>query len=108
MDDRQSAEFVRRLAAALRATDLYPATHPVVRRRADALAAAALDALIKSPALVIGVIGDDVVVDGVRLLDRSATLAGLARDLRDRDIEKVTLSRGLTRDETHGLLTACC
>src|SRR4029079_11072874 len=36
----------------------------------------------------------------------SAALAGFARGLREREIEKVTLTRGLTREEIRGFVTA--
>jgi putative nucleotidyltransferase with HDIG domain len=40
----------------------------------------------------------------VRLPRGTAALVGLARDLRKREIEKVTLTRGLTRDEVTALV----
>ena len=42
----------------------------------------------------------------MRLPRGTATLVGFARDLRERDIEKVTFTRGLTRDELRGLIAA--
>ncbi len=99
MDARKAEELVRRLATALRASDLYSASHPLVQRGLDALGAAASEALQASPGVVIGFIGDEIVVDGGRLDRGTAMLAGFARDLRERDIEKVTFSRGVTREE---------
>ena len=96
---------MRRLAAALRGTELYSPTHPLVQRGIDALSAAASEALAAAPSIVIGFIGDEV-VDGTRLPRGTATLVGFARDLRERDIEKVTFTRGLTRDELRGLIAA--
>ncbi len=65
---------------------------------------AATESLQMAPAIVIGFIGDEIVVDGHRLPRGTASLVGFARDLRERDIEKVTLSRGLTRDEVRALI----
>ena len=105
MDPKKAEELVRRLATALRGTDLYSPTHPLVQRGIDGLAAAATDALQAAPSVVIGFIGDEVIVDANRLPRGSAALVGFTRDLREREIEKVTLSRGLTRDELRGLIT---
>src|SRR5882672_6286952 len=54
--------------------------------------------------VVIGFVGDEIVVDGRRLPRGTATLVGFARDLREREVEKVTLTRGLTRDEVRTLI----
>src|SRR2546425_10207920 len=105
MDQRKAEELVRRLAAALRGTELYSPTHPLVQRSVEALSTVALEALQHTPSVVIGFIGDEIIVDAVRLPKGTATLVGVARDLRDRDIEKVTFSRGLTREELRALIT---
>ena len=104
MDPKKAEDLVRRLAAALRGAELYSANHPLVQRGLDALAGTLLDALQAAPSLVIGFIGDEVVVNAVRLPRGTAALVGFARDLREREIEKITLSRGLTRDEIRALL----
>jgi putative nucleotidyltransferase with HDIG domain len=104
MEPKKAEELVRRLAAALRGTELYSPTHPLVQRGIDALSTAALDALQAAPSIVIGWIGDEIVVDTVRLPRGTATMIGFARDLRERDIDKVTLARGLTRDEIRNLI----
>ena len=106
MEPKAAEELVRRLAAALRGADLYSANHPLVQRGIDALSAAALEGLQRAPTIVIGFIGDDVVVDALRLPRSSASLVGFARDLREREIEKLTLSRGLTWDEIRGFVAA--
>ena len=75
-----------------------------MQRGLDTLNAAATEALQAAPAIVIGFIGDEVVVDGDRLPRGTAALVGFARDLRERGIEKITLTRGLTRDEIRNLI----
>src|SRR6266850_5291314 len=104
MDLKKSEELVRRLAAALRGTELYSPTHPLVQRGIDAFTSAATDRLESTPSVIIGFLGDEVVVDGVRLPRGTASLIGFARDLRDRGIEKVTLTRGLSRTEVGNLI----
>ena len=106
MDQKNGEELIRRLAAALRGTELYSPAHPLVQRGIDALTAAAVDRLERTPSIVIGFIGDEVVVDGTRLPRGTASLIGFARDLRDRGIEKITLTRGLSRAEVGQLVAA--
>ncbi len=106
MEPRRAEEIVRRLAAALRGADLYAPTHPLVLRSVDALATGTLQALQASSSVVVGFIGDEVVVNSVRLPRGSAALVGFARDLREREIEKITFSRGVTRDDIRGLTSA--
>src|SRR5438093_8529027 len=106
MDEKKAEELVRRLAAALRGTELYSATHPLVQRGIDALTAAATKSLQTAPSILIGFVGDEVVVDGSRLPRGTASLVAFARELRERDVEKITLTRGLTREEVRSVVTA--
>src|SRR5207245_316649 len=46
----------------------------------------------------------EIVVDTTRLAKGSATMIGFARDLREREVEKITFTRGLTREEVRGLV----
>jgi putative nucleotidyltransferase with HDIG domain len=97
-------ELVRRLAAALRAAELYAPQHPLVQRSVTALAAGLTEQLAGTSTAVIGFIGDDVVVNDARLGKGSASLTGFVRGLRDRDIEKITFHRGVTAEELHTFL----
>ena len=78
MDQTKAEDLVRRLATALRGTDLYSSTHPLVQRGIDGLATAATDALQAAPTVVIGFIGDEVIVDATRLPRSTAALVGFA------------------------------
>src|SRR5947208_2594436 len=104
MDQAKAEDFVRRIASAVRGADLYSPTHPLVQRGIDNLVASAQEALQALPNIIVGFIDDEIVVDGARLPRGTAALIGFARDLRDREIEKVTLSRGLSRAEVGGLI----
>jgi putative nucleotidyltransferase with HDIG domain len=92
-------DLVRRLAAAARSATLYSPSHPLVQRGVDALAALCASITQKTDAIVIGCIGDELVVNAERLSRSAAALVGFARDMREREIEKITLQRGVTRDE---------
>ena len=104
MEQKNGEELIRRLAAALRGTELYSPAHPLVQRGIDALTTAATEGLQSASTIVIGFIGDEIVVNGHRLPNGTAALVGFARDLREREIEKITLARGLTRDEVRNLI----
>jgi len=106
MDHGTAEELVRRLAAALRGTELYSPTHPIVQRGIDALSTAVVEGIGMTPAVVVGFIGDEVVVDSARLPRGSASLVGFARGLRQRDVEKITFLRGVTRDEVRAFIVA--
>ena len=99
-------DLVRRVAAAVRGASLYTPQHPLVQRGVDALTTLCQAALQRVDTIVIGFIGDEVVVNGQRLLKSAAALVGFARDMREREVEKVTISRGVTRDELRAFLFA--
>jgi putative nucleotidyltransferase with HDIG domain len=101
---RNAEELVRRLAAGLRAAELYTPQHPLVSRSVTALTAACTAQLADSKSLIVGFIGDDVVVNDTRLGKGSASLTGFVRGLRDREIEKITFHRGVTADEIRSFL----
>jgi putative nucleotidyltransferase with HDIG domain len=97
-------DLVRRLVAGLRAAELYAATHPLVQRSAQGLSSACNDFLTDAAWVVIGFIGDDVVVNDTRLGKGSASFTGFVRGLRDREIEKITFHRGVTPAEIQAFL----
>jgi hypothetical protein len=106
MAELDADEIVRRLAAAVRGTALYSSDHPLVHRGVEALTALSQSALARADSIVIGVIGDEVVVNGQRLLKSAASLVGFVRDLQEQEIEKVTVARGVTREEIHAFVLA--
>jgi putative nucleotidyltransferase with HDIG domain len=100
-----SEDLVRRLAAAVRGASLYSPTHPLVQRGVDALATLCGRLTQRSDAVVVGFVGDEVVVDGRRLPKSGASLTGFVRDLREREVEKITMSRGVTREEIRAFVS---
>ena len=92
-------DFVRRLSAAIRAGELYASTHPLVHRSIDALLGAATKNLQASRNAVVGFLGNDIVVNDLRLGKFSAQLVGFVRDMHEREIEKIGFDQGVTRDE---------
>ena len=98
-------ELVRRLAAAMRGSELYAAQHPLVLGSVARLYAACNAFLAHASSVVVGFVGDDVVVNDTRLMKGSASLTGFVRGLRDREIEKITFHRGMTSTELHAFVT---
>src|SRR5437868_12531549 len=97
-------DFVRRLAAAIRGATLYSSNHPLVQRGVDALVGLCGSLIQKSDSIVIGFIGDEVIVNAERLPKSAAALVGFARDMREREIEKITIQRGVTREELRAFI----
>ncbi|MGE3273612.1 MAG: HD-GYP domain-containing protein [Vicinamibacterales bacterium] len=97
-------ELVRRLSAAVRAAELYKPDHPLVQRAAGGLHQALTAALAGAPSVIVGFLDGEVVVNDFRLPRTSATLTGLLRDMRDRDIEKITFARGVEPADVRALL----
>ncbi|MEX2273222.1 MAG: HD domain-containing phosphohydrolase [Vicinamibacterales bacterium] len=101
-EKRQVEELLRRLASTIRAQALYSPKHALVGRSLDALAELATAMLAAQPSVVIGLVGDDFVADGTPLAG-SASNVGLARLLKERGLEKLTINRGVTRSELASL-----
>src|SRR5262245_30658328 len=97
-------DFVRRLAATVRSATLYSPTHPLVQRGVEALTTLCASITQKTDAIVIGFVGGEVIVNAERLPKSAAALVGFARDMRERDIEKITLQRGVTREEVRAFV----
>jgi putative nucleotidyltransferase with HDIG domain len=102
---RNVEDLVRRLAAALRAAELYAPQHPLVQRSIAGLNGALTPYLSEAQSVVVGLIGEDVVVNETRLGKGSASLTGFVRGLRDREIEKITFHRGITLEEIKAFLS---
>src|SRR5258705_5959689 len=99
MEQAKAEDLAPRITTAVRGADLYSPTHPLVQRGIDNLVASAQEALQRSASVIVGFIDDEIVVDGIRLPRGTAALVGFARDLREREIEKITITRGISREE---------
>ncbi|HJU41249.1 MAG TPA: HD domain-containing phosphohydrolase [Vicinamibacterales bacterium] len=101
---KAAEDLVRRLSATVRASELYAPTHPLVQRTAGGLLAALAPMLTDVPAVIVGFLEDDVVVNDFRLPRGSANMAGLLRDMRDRKVEKITFARGVEVADIRALM----
>ena len=69
------------LSLSVRAGELYAPTHPLVQRSIDALFAVTTKNLQNDQSAVVGFLGNDIVVNDLRLGKFSAQLVGLVRDI---------------------------
>jgi putative nucleotidyltransferase with HDIG domain len=97
-------DLIRRLGATVRAAELYAPTHPLVNRTATSMHATLAPSLVDAPAVIVGFLEDDVVVNDFRLPRGSAIMAGLLRDMRDRKVEKITFARGVEVADIRALM----
>jgi putative nucleotidyltransferase with HDIG domain len=101
MEKRQTGlaeEFLRRLAAAIRAAQLYSARHPIIARNVKALSAAVALLHGSSPAVTVGIVGDEIVVGDVPIAHADA-LGDALRRLQAGGIERMTIEHGVDDDE---------
>jgi putative nucleotidyltransferase with HDIG domain len=98
-------DLLRRFAAALRSGQLYSRGHPIIGRNLDALSASLQLLHSLGPSVVIGLIGDEVVVDDVPM-GKADAIAPLIRRLQQLGIERIVIERGVTRDEITALVDA--
>ncbi len=99
-------ELVRRLAAAIRASQLYAATHPLVTKSGTGLTELLTSMLGNVPSLTIGIVGDDLVVADTPIPNAVDNLGELMRRLRQSKIERIVFDRGIAAVELATLVRA--
>src|SRR4051812_37669212 len=98
-------ELLRRFAATLRSGQLYSKGHPIIGRNLAALSSAIEMLHTLEPAIVIGIVGEEVIVDEVPIA-RAEGLGALVRRMKHIGVERVTIERGVTTDEISVLADA--
>ncbi len=98
-------ELIRRFAAALRSLQLYSKGHPIINANVEALSSAIQLLHSLAPSTVIGLVGDQVIVDDMPM-GRADTLGPLMRRLQQSGIERITFDRGVTLDEIRTFVEA--
>ncbi len=101
----RGADLLRRFAAAIRSGQLYARAHPIIARNIAALADALQRAHATHPSVVIGVVGDEIIVDDTPI-PRGDSLGGFVRRLKQTRIERITIERGVTQEEIATLVHA--
>jgi len=74
-------ELLRRFAASVRSSQLYSKGHPIISRNLETLSGAFQLLHSLQPAIVIGLVGDEVIVDDLPMA-KADTLGPFVRRLR--------------------------
>jgi putative nucleotidyltransferase with HDIG domain len=98
-------ELLRRFAASLRSAQLYSKGHPIIGRNLESLSAAIVLLHGLEPSVVIGLVGDEVIVDDMPMAKAEA-LGSLVRRLQQSGVERITIDRGVTLEEITGFVEA--
>jgi putative nucleotidyltransferase with HDIG domain len=98
-------ELLRRLAAALRSGQLYSKGHPIITRNLEALSAALQLLHSLETTVVIGIVGEEVVVDDIPM-GKADAVGPLIKRLQQSGVDRIAIDRGVTREEISGFLEA--
>jgi putative nucleotidyltransferase with HDIG domain len=98
-------ELVRRFAASLRSAQLYSKGHPIINRNLESLSAALQLLHGLETSVVIGLVGDEVIVDDTPMA-RGETIEPVVKRLQQSGVERITFDRGVTSDEIGSLIEA--
>src|ERR1700704_3515591 len=91
-------ELLRRFAASLRSAQLYSPGHPIIGRNLESLSSAFQLLHSLQPTVVIGLVGEEVIVDDMPMA-KADTLGALVRRLQQSGVERITVDRGVTAEE---------
>jgi putative nucleotidyltransferase with HDIG domain len=92
-------DLLRKLASGIRGAQLYAAGHPLRARNLEALIAILRQLHATTPALAIGIVGDELIVADTPMAKASAQMEDLIRKLKTQGIERVAIERGIAADE---------
>ena len=92
-------DLLRRIAAGVRAAQLYAPDHPLVARNMAGLVAGLATLHQQQPSIAVGIVGTELVVADTPMHKVSATMGDLIRRLKDNKVERIAFERGVTQDE---------
>jgi hypothetical protein len=101
---RLAEEIARRLAGAMRSTQLYAPSHPIVGRNLTALADALTGALASTPSIAIGLVGEELIVGDTPVPRAIDTMGELMRRLQQASVERIVIDRGVETAELTALI----
>ncbi len=104
MEERLVEDFMTYLTNATRNKTIYPSGHPIIMRSLMRTFEILETLLEEKEEINIAVIGDELIFEGMHLHEISTALYGFTRDLRQREIEKITFLKGLKNEEFLGLI----
>jgi putative nucleotidyltransferase with HDIG domain len=95
---RVAEDVLRYFTACTKSVQLYAADHPIVARAVEQFVQTLERALAEAPAVVVGIVDRQVVVDGIPLAGVHGA-ADTADRLRAIGIERIAIERGVVGDE---------
>jgi putative nucleotidyltransferase with HDIG domain len=103
---RFADDLVRKLASAIRSAQLYAAGHPIVVRSVSTLIESLTIVHASSPALTIGIVGEDLVVGDIPVPRAAENMGELMKRLQQAGVERIAIARGVETPEIMQLIQA--
>ncbi|MFN2447762.1 MAG: HD-GYP domain-containing protein [Vicinamibacterales bacterium] len=103
---RLADDIVRRFAGAVRTSQLYAESHPLVNRSVEAFADTLEQLFALQPSVTIGIVGDEIIVADTPVPNAPSTYAEFVRRLRNIGVERIAFERGVTFDELSTLVSS--
>jgi len=97
-------DLLRRIAAGVRAAQLYAPDHPLVARNMAALVGGLSTLHQQQPSIAVGIVGAELVVADTPMQKVSASMTDLIRKLKDSKVERIAFERGVTQGELVALM----
>jgi putative nucleotidyltransferase with HDIG domain len=91
-------ELLRRLSATIRSAQLYSPGHPIIAKSLEAFSTAVQLLHSLTPSIVIGLVGDEIIVDETPLAAAEAFVA-VVRLLKAGGVERISIERGVSPGE---------
>ena len=95
---QMAEDLIRSFAATMRSVQLYSKGHPIIGKNIEALSAAVQLLHSVGPTVVIGMVGNEVIVDDTPV-SKAETLAPTVRRLKQVGIERISIDRGVSTEE---------
>jgi len=99
MKEQLAEDFITYFSNATRNRVIYPPGHPIIMRSSMRTFEILEDLLEEKEAINIAIVGDELIFEGRPLHEASIALYAFTRDLRQKEIEKITFLKGLKNDE---------
>src|SRR5689334_20155606 len=97
-------DLLRRIAAGVRAAQLYAPDHPLVARNMAALVSGLSTLHQQQPSVALGIVGQELIVADTPMPKVSSSMTELIRKLKDSKVERIAFERGVTQAELVALM----
>lgn len=101
---RTIEDSLRSLVSSLQLARIYPMEHPKFREALETAYASLISLLSQRDELVVGIVGEELAVDKEIFFELSRTLKPMIQHLKERNVERITFRRALSRQELAGFI----